>query len=244
MPEPYALRYCDGCKLGFSPSGYNSHLLQTKDPLCAAIYNAQLQRAHVNSEDDMEDIDSEAKSDPRVKPASVVPFDEDLEQEDHPGFPADVIDVSSDGEIDIELHDEDVGWEPVRVGANQEADDDQVDENNPQEEDEDETHENDALRPDTRTTQLKPKIIRYSDKYPNQKAGAIRKQKTPLDYDYCEKVAEKDNPYAPFTSKTDWELGKWGKMRSAGSTVFDELLAIDGVSFKFPVRLCALLLIK
>ncbi|KAJ7758311.1 hypothetical protein B0H16DRAFT_1821620 [Mycena metata] len=28
------------------------------------------------------------------------------------------------------------------------------------------------------------------------------------------------NPYAPFTSKLDWEVAKWAKLRGAGSTVF------------------------
>ena len=61
-------------------------------------------------------------------------------------------------------------------------------------------------------TEIKPKIVRYSDRYPDQKAEAIRTQKTPLDHNYQKEVAEKDNPYAPFISKMDWELGKWGNM--------------------------------
>ncbi|KAJ6492474.1 hypothetical protein C8R47DRAFT_430764 [Mycena vitilis] len=38
-----------------------------------------------------------------------------------------------------------------------------------------------------------------------------------------------DNPYAPFTSKMDWEIAKWAKLRGAGSTAFSDLLNLEGV---------------
>lgn len=210
MSELPNLEYCNGCNVGFSPTGYHSHLRQTRDPLCSAIYRAQFQRAHVN----LEDNTAESR------------IDDDFEQDDQPGFPADIMtrpEIDSDEEMDVDQQDQDVGWEPVRAGAHIEPDD-HLDENNPEEEDRHETHET------VDRTEIKPKIVRYSDRYPEQKAGIIRKQKMPLDHDYQKEVAEKDNPYAPFSSKMDWELGKWGKMRSAGSTAFDELLTIDEVS--------------
>ncbi|KAJ7707002.1 hypothetical protein B0H14DRAFT_3099614 [Mycena olivaceomarginata] len=37
------------------------------------------------------------------------------------------------------------------------------------------------------------------------------------------------NPYAPFTSKMDWEIARWAKLRGSGSTAFNDLLAIEGV---------------
>ncbi|KAJ6618406.1 hypothetical protein B0H10DRAFT_1795346 [Mycena sp. CBHHK59/15] len=37
------------------------------------------------------------------------------------------------------------------------------------------------------------------------------------------------NPYAPFASKTDWEIAKWAKLRGAGSTAFTDLLQVQGV---------------
>jgi hypothetical protein len=39
-----------------------------------------------------------------------------------------------------------------------------------------------------------------------------------------------DNPFTPFSSKTDWEIGRWAKLRGPGSTAFSELMSIDGVS--------------
>ncbi|KAJ7738675.1 hypothetical protein DFH07DRAFT_870477 [Mycena maculata] len=37
------------------------------------------------------------------------------------------------------------------------------------------------------------------------------------------------NPYAPFTSKMDWEVARWAKLRGAGSTAFTDLLNVEGV---------------
>ncbi len=35
--------------------------------------------------------------------------------------------------------------------------------------------------------------------------------------------------YAPFSSRLDWEVAKWAKLRGLGSTAFSDLLSIDGV---------------
>ncbi|KAF7347075.1 hypothetical protein MVEN_01461500 [Mycena venus] len=40
---------------------------------------------------------------------------------------------------------------------------------------------------------------------------------------------ETGNLYAPFTSKTDWEVTKWAKLRGAGSTALTDLLQVEGV---------------
>ncbi len=37
------------------------------------------------------------------------------------------------------------------------------------------------------------------------------------------------NPYAPFTSRIDWEVAQWAKLRGSGSTAFSDLLAIEEV---------------
>ncbi|KAF8220705.1 hypothetical protein L208DRAFT_1188589, partial [Tricholoma matsutake] len=37
------------------------------------------------------------------------------------------------------------------------------------------------------------------------------------------------NPWAPFSSRIDWEIAKWAKLCGAGSTAFSDLLAIEGV---------------
>jgi len=41
---------------------------------------------------------------------------------------------------------------------------------------------------------------------------------------------EGTNPYAPFHSRTDWEVARWAKLRGPTSTAFTELLEIPDVS--------------
>ncbi|KAJ7181826.1 hypothetical protein C8R46DRAFT_834879, partial [Mycena filopes] len=40
-------------------------------------------------------------------------------------------------------------------------------------------------------------------------------------------------PYAPFASKTDWEVAKWAKLRGAGSTAFTDLLKVDALGLSY-----------
>ncbi|KAF8258517.1 hypothetical protein EI94DRAFT_1774184 [Lactarius quietus] len=41
------------------------------------------------------------------------------------------------------------------------------------------------------------------------------------------------NVYAPFLSKTDWEIARWAKLRGPGSTAFSELTSIKGLGLSF-----------
>ena len=49
---------------------------------------------------------------------------------------------------------------------------------------------------------------------------------------YCMvfEMSSAGNPYAPFSSRLDWEFSRWVKLRGPGSTAVDELLALDNVS--------------
>ena len=42
--------------------------------------------------------------------------------------------------------------------------------------------------------------------------------------------ASATNPYALFSSKLDWEVARWVKLRGPGSTATSKLTGIDGVS--------------
>ncbi|KAH7920917.1 hypothetical protein BV22DRAFT_1107450 [Leucogyrophana mollusca] len=46
---------------------------------------------------------------------------------------------------------------------------------------------------------------------------------------YQQKIQEADNTWAPFTSRIDYELARWAKLRGPGSTAFSDLLAIEGL---------------
>ncbi|THU75786.1 hypothetical protein K435DRAFT_814023, partial [Dendrothele bispora CBS 962.96] len=44
-----------------------------------------------------------------------------------------------------------------------------------------------------------------------------------------------ENKWAPFSSRMDWEIARWAKMRGTGSTAFSDLLDIDGVYEAFGI---------
>lgn len=39
----------------------------------------------------------------------------------------------------------------------------------------------------------------------------------------------RNNPYAPFNDRFNWEIARWAKLRGPGSNALNELLAIEGV---------------
>ena len=71
----------------------------------------------------------------------------------------------------------------------------------------------------------------HIEKFTLGRAGApIDKRDLPTNQRYQRAFGNADNIYAPFTSKLDWEIARWGKTRGGSSTAFNELLGIDGVS--------------
>jgi hypothetical protein len=73
----------------------------------------------------------------------------------------------------------------------------------------------------------------FIEKYPGASAGkpASSFMSETSEQVYKSSLADSaaTNPYAPFTSKMDWEIAKWAKLRGSGSTAFTDLLHIDGV---------------
>ena len=79
---------------------------------------------------------------------------------------------------------------------------------------------------------VKPTVrIRYTDKYPNSRAGQPLLHEESRDSRYASALGGGDNPWAPLNSKKDWEFTRWAKLQEMGSTAFSELLAIDGVHY-------------
>jgi hypothetical protein len=71
------------------------------------------------------------------------------------------------------------------------------------------------------------------EEFGNQNAGAVyARVHQNGNQDYCQSISstESPNPYAPFSSRLDWEIGRWAKMRGPGSNSLTELLRIEGVS--------------
>lgn len=69
------------------------------------------------------------------------------------------------------------------------------------------------------------------DRFPSASAGApvatVLEPSFPSQYD--KGVNSHDNLYTPFSSRLDWEVARWAKLRGPGSNALTELLRIDGV---------------
>lgn len=81
---------------------------------------------------------------------------------------------------------------------------------------------------------LKPaRTFRYTEKHSHSRAGHIVAQNNHRDTAYASSLYDESGEgpscWAPFTSRLDWEVAKWAKLRGTGATAVSELLSIDGV---------------
>jgi hypothetical protein len=78
--------------------------------------------------------------------------------------------------------------------------------------------------------QKRPFVLKFT----KGRAGAIYDNQhvdgDNLNASYTQKVGNAENPYSPFSSKLEWEIAHWVKMRGPSSTAFNELMKIEGVS--------------
>lgn len=254
MPERL-LFTCAGCgKDNLSDTGYWAHLSLSHDPRCIEV-RQETNRA-VAMDIDSESSDGEdngtatpsagSDQDPQLVPFTGDAFgtaddymDDDFGQVDNPHSG----DLDATGDLDANIADGDTegildagqraveaelegGWEPVRGDRHEPI---VADVETPSDENGDATA---AAAAEARSqaeqrASAPPKIVSYSDTYPHRKAGAIVEHAQSSDQTYS--AADDTNIWAPFTSKIDWEIAKWAKLRGAGSTAFSDLLAIEGV---------------
>jgi hypothetical protein len=136
------------------------------------------------------------------------------------------VDDDDDDEFDFLEHYFGNGWEPDITS--------QGSVNEPDELEDDLDLENDGSEP------LPAKFIAGMQlcsepvvvKFPNPNAGAsIGTDGNSGYHDYQTKVKNSGSSWAPFKSKMEWEIARWAKIRGPGSTAFDELMQIQGVSY-------------
>ena len=72
----------------------------------------------------------------------------------------------------------------------------------------------------------------YVESFPIQSAGTrVRTQEQNTHTTYGQNVQNStNNPYAPFTTRINWEFAKWAKLDGPGANSLNKLLAIPGVS--------------
>ncbi|KAF8808923.1 hypothetical protein BYT27DRAFT_7222737 [Phlegmacium glaucopus] len=239
---------CPGCDKTFSVRGYESHLTQSQDPLCRAIYE-ELRMAHTLYERlqklHSSDSDTEAQSfqgDTFGSPKDYASDTEDYasntpsQDMDMPG-PAEHPPTNSDNSEEEEEDTAKLGhtWEPLCEGAPAEGIEEEVDNNDNQEEFQEDSDIG-ARRAAERIIigeghGVKPAmVVRYRDKYPSSAAGGVLAHGETGDKNYCAAVSGQDkSPWAPFNSRKDWEVALWAKLQGPGSTAFSDLLAIPGL---------------
>ncbi|KAK7031890.1 hypothetical protein R3P38DRAFT_3313820 [Favolaschia claudopus] len=139
------------------------------------------------------------------------------------------MDVDSDREIphsisDDESEDEDdenPGWEPPLGDQQPEG----AAAAGPEPEVEQQRRENPPAAPEERFTQ-RP----YITKFGGLAGVPLERMESPAFEKYQEMLSDNGNLWAPFSSKMDWEIAQWAKLRGSTSTAFSDLLGIQGVT--------------
>ncbi|KAJ6596460.1 hypothetical protein B0H10DRAFT_2327913 [Mycena sp. CBHHK59/15] len=236
---------CDGCGILFSKKGLTGHLKTTANPVCRRIFE-HAEAAPSGPESDSED-DSDAEfgniNDAGL-PTGQTRFEGDYfgdhytaeklgyeEDDEHAGSTSEE-EKEDDSEEEDRRADQlradlENGYEAPRL----EAPADQVLPDVP-------NTPADAPAGPTPSRATRKKIEdRFHhkpivEKFPGNLAGAPisgNRDETSEEQYGTDIGDEITNPYAPFASKTDWEIAKWAKLRGAGSTAFTDLLQVQGV---------------
>ncbi|KAJ7248067.1 hypothetical protein C8J57DRAFT_1522618 [Mycena rebaudengoi] len=232
---------CAGCQEEFSLSGYTHHLQTTPNSACEAIYLANQSRAPLLDSDDdenqpinfagdyfgtyeEEDFNMDQDPQPVQKEGS-----DGADFDDLPDL-ADRSDSDSDSDEGEDVVDMATRWEP-RMVDNEEFPGlgTQVPEEPPAQLGADGVPTREGrMRAEEEVHTEKSFIIEFTD----GDAGAPICQGEGGYDRYQSELGDPANVWAPFTSKVDWELAQWAKLRGPGSTAFTELLKISRVAEK------------
>lgn len=238
---------CSACgKEGLSPSGYWSHLRQSKRPECAALYrelrfDTQAPTMTSNTDELFSTTNSISSEDgsnddePQPHPFAGDAFGSPEAYQDD-DFGQSIPSASEPASNDEEEEDEDLealqhqqqeaGWEPDRTNHETLEPLMEIDE----EEDDSDGVDGFASPPPSASP---INVAKYSAAYPHKLPGKPIGQMTSDDAAYQAMLESSPQPYAPFISRIDWEMAKWAKLRGPGSTAFSELLQIEGVRIPF-----------
>ncbi|KAJ6609589.1 hypothetical protein B0H10DRAFT_2166296 [Mycena sp. CBHHK59/15] len=244
---------CMGCQTIFTLSGYTTHLQWSVNPRCQQINEDHMGNLPASDSDEDEDDHpanrfggdyfgtyQEEDFDMDQEPEPADPNDDDFD--DFDGLPrlAPVEESDSDSDSDdkgsVDLSRQ---WEPQVLdnqyfpGVANQPDDHGGDAPN-------QTVDGDGAEgvpgPRAPTAEehaageqqvhQQPFIVEFTD----GDAGApLRRGEAGYDR-YMADLGDPANTWAPFTSKLEWELAQWEKLRGPGSTAFTDLLKISGVT--------------
>ncbi len=60
-------------------------------------------------------------------------------------------------------------------------------------------------------------------------AASVVREEAPVMVRWAQRHGHADNPYHPFNSKVDWDMGRWAKQEGPGATSLDRLLGFNSV---------------
>jgi uncharacterized protein RhaS with RHS repeats len=199
MPQPIS---CDGCGRSFSAPKYRrSHLSQTTDPQCQAERPPLLACHYPDSSPPTSPRRSPACPSPPIPPSFDSPYNTLTQQPPEPDDEDDsdrTSTVSDDSEQNL-------GRE-----SDENTDND----------------EHGRFLSSDEVSKLQDAMWRevHIEEYPGTNAGAIHYCGIPTMKEFENTLGgPSSNPYAPFSSQTDWELAKWAKSRGPSSSAFTEL---------------------
>ena len=224
---------CEGCEHFFSSSGYSRHISTTTNLACRSIYNEANDYLPGVNEPDEHHCDHQ----PSIGPQE---FQGDFFGQDYSEYDLG-IDPGANPQ-DQEHHTSDI-QNNDHIEYNPDAPDDwepAIDERyrGPFPEEEHPLSEPDSQQDQARRAENENILHQtpFRKLFPRSKGnpGApMTLDKGENTYEKYRIVFEKSsagNPYAPFSSRLDWEFSRWVKLRGPGSTAVDELLALDNVS--------------
>ena len=231
--------HCTGCNRDFTHPGYRrSHLSQTTNPACIAVREALLTPVSgaspsisipqptpsTPSDSHQQTLTTPSPTDcgPAAPYNQVNFLDEVTSHEGNALYDDEYVDHS----VASDTGDEDDGSDT----------NDDVD-NGTNCEDHTETHRNngghdldhlDEFEGTEESLLVEPTIAHF----PGRRVGEVCSQGIATMQEYDDAFGgPPEEKYFPFTSKTNWELAKWAKLRGPSATSFTELLNISGVSW-------------
>ena len=218
---------CAGCGQTFMISGLASHLKQTRNSQCKAIFETQYgyipddSNLALSSDDFCDDF-----SDPKPMNLDLNLTEYDNDFNVPPASGIDESDDNSDADLDDIFNGFDIGWElapsPEHDNSYNSEDDDR---------DLTDFDERPPLECSTvhNALQNPGHIEQFNDTHPHAQSGICIGAEDDMNMKYQVSLSDK-RIWVLFTSRIDWEIAHWAKLRGPSSTALSELLAIEGVS--------------
>lgn len=232
---------CPGCGKSFSQRGYTNHLLQTTQSPCKSIRD-NLAIIPDPDDDGLENIDAQPPPLPFEGDffGDYAPVDFEFEND----LTSEIHESSEDSETESDFDLDEQGWEPPidscsisgpSTSNNFYDDTARTGCFNPHDSDMSSAQIHHETRWSIEEDVRKKTFVEH---FPGGLAGSpILKQLETTEYvkygEFLDDIDGKKTIWAPFTSKLDWEIARWAKMRGPGSTAVSELLGIEDVRMLF-----------